>query len=166
MKEVWKVHPEFGAYEISDRGKVRRIGVAPGAKVGRILKLFQIPKGYFFLRLHNKYNKYIHRLVLEAFVGECPEGFEARHLDGDKGNNNLSNLCWGTHAENQVDRVRHGMNNNGSKHGLSKLTENDVLQIRARYIPRVVTQQMLADEFGVVRPNISMILSRNAWAHI
>lgn len=50
----------------------------------------------------------LHRLILEAFVGPCPPGCETRHLDGDPGNNALSNLAWGTPAENTADRKKHG----------------------------------------------------------
>lgn len=50
----------------------------------------------------------VHQLVLEAFVGPPGPGQEARHLDGDKANNRLSNLAWGTHTENMRDAIRHG----------------------------------------------------------
>ena len=50
----------------------------------------------------------VHRLVLEAFVGPCPNGLEARHLDGNPANNNRNNLCWGTPAENTEDKRKHG----------------------------------------------------------
>lgn len=45
----------------------------------------------------------VHRLVLEAFVGPCPEGMECRHGDGDPGNNALTNLSWGTPEQNRGD---------------------------------------------------------------
>jgi hypothetical protein len=52
--------------------------------------------------------RYTHGLVLETFVGPRPVGQECLHDDGDPLNNHLSNLRWGTHAENMADRVRHG----------------------------------------------------------
>lgn len=52
--------------------------------------------------------KLVHRLVLEAFVGKCPDGFEARHLDDDPENNFLSNLAWGTRSENMKDAYANG----------------------------------------------------------
>lgn len=54
----------------------------------------------------------VHRLVLTAFVGPCPEGMECRHLDGDAANNRLSNLCWGTREENIADSKRNGVYTN------------------------------------------------------
>jgi hypothetical protein len=50
----------------------------------------------------------IHILVLETFVGPRPDGYEARHLDGNPENNRVSNLAWGTSSENSLDQVRHG----------------------------------------------------------
>lgn len=73
---------------------------------------------------------YVHQLVLEAFVGSCPEGMECRHLDGNPKNNELENLCWGTRKENQADRKRHGTSNCGERQGRVKLTECKVELIR------------------------------------
>lgn len=50
----------------------------------------------------------VHAVVLNAFVGPRPDGMVCRHLDDDKTNNALSNLCWGTPRENQLDVVRNG----------------------------------------------------------
>ena len=54
------------------------------------------------------FTRYVHRLVLEAFVGPCSDGKQCRHLDSDPRNNRLDNLCWGTPAENQADRFTAG----------------------------------------------------------
>lgn len=53
--------------------------------------------------------RYVHRLVLEAFVGPCPSGMECRHFpDSDTRNNSLENLSWGTHVQNIADKNVHG----------------------------------------------------------
>lgn len=51
----------------------------------------------------------LHRLVLEAFVGPCPEGMECLHADNNKDNCELSNLSWGTHAQNVQQAFRDGV---------------------------------------------------------
>lgn len=51
-----------------------------------------------------------HTLVLTAFVGPRPATLEGCHRDGNRANNTLVNLYWGTRSDNQRDRVRHGMN--------------------------------------------------------
>lgn len=71
----------------------------------------------------------VHRLVLTTFVGES-DGQEARHLDGNKYNNALSNLCWGTRRENMADMIRHGTSPRGQRNGRVKLREEDVRAIR------------------------------------
>lgn len=52
--------------------------------------------------------RYVHRLVLEAFVGPCPSGMQCRHLDGNPGNNRLDNLEWSTPRVNNDDKLTHG----------------------------------------------------------
>ncbi len=52
----------------------------------------------------------VHRLILLAFVGECPDGLQACHYDGDKSNCRLSNLRYDTPKGNAADKVRHGTN--------------------------------------------------------
>ena len=50
----------------------------------------------------------VHRLVLEAFVGPAAAGLETLHGNGVRSDCRLSNLRWGTSAENKADTVRHG----------------------------------------------------------
>lgn len=57
----------------------------------------------------------VHRVVLEAFVGPCPDGLVTRHLDGNPLNNALSNLTYGTYTENNLDILRHGTHRNRNK---------------------------------------------------
>jgi hypothetical protein len=48
----------------------------------------------------------VHRYVCYAFHGAAPQGKpEVRHLDSNSRNNHASNLCWGTRAENELDRT-------------------------------------------------------------
>lgn len=112
----------------------------------------------------------LHRLMLLAFVGPCPEGMECCHEDGDPTNNDLSNLRWGTHSSNGKDMVKHGNhyrpNTNGEANGFAKLTEREVLEIRRLFRPRKVTHQMLADMFHVSRGTIKGIVNRWWWKHI
>lgn len=53
-------------------------------------------------------DKYLHHIVLEAFVGPRPPGMQCRHLNGNSLDNRLENLQWGTAREDNYDRVRHG----------------------------------------------------------
>lgn len=59
--------------------------------------------------------KNVHVLVLEAFVGPRPQGYEACHGLGGRLDNSLSNLRWDTSSENRLDTTRHGNNRNANK---------------------------------------------------
>ena len=77
--------------------------------------------------------RHVHRLVLEAFLGPCPEGREACHNDGDATNNNLSNLRYDTRSAHQQDIIRHGRRPRGITAYGGKLTDADVMEIRRRH---------------------------------
>lgn len=112
--EFWK--PVVGAedgYEVSNHGNVRSLdrvivtknGVRKQRK-GQGLKPVELASGY--LAVNIKGMRYIHRLVLEAFVRLALPTEECRHLDGDRKNNVLENLAWGTSSDNNYDIVEHG----------------------------------------------------------
>ena len=116
--EVWKAVRGFeGAYEVSNSGVVRSldrmVGGPRGQRVwrGREMKSRVARNGYALVQLKNNgavRSAHVHTLVLEAFVSERPEGQECRHLDGDRLNNRLENLRWGTRSENVQDSISHG----------------------------------------------------------
>jgi hypothetical protein len=126
MKVKWKpVKGYEGLYEVSNKGQVRTLKrVWNSGPEHRIARQIQ-PKikaakpdrnGYVRLTLSKKgikSRKSVHTLVLEAFVGPAPEGYECRHLDGNKENNCQENLCWGTPQENAADRKKHGTQTGG-----------------------------------------------------
>jgi hypothetical protein len=90
-------------------------------------KLRQYPNqhGHLWVLLYNKTGKkkfQVHRLVLLAFVGPCPEGMEACHSpDACPTNNWIDNLRWDTHQKNQQDMANHGNSLRGIKNPASKL---------------------------------------------
>ncbi len=71
---------------------------------------------------HRKKYK-VHRLILEAFEKPISEGLHVRHLDGDRKNNRLSNLAWGTAQDNANDQVV-------QRRGNLKLLPDEVKAIR------------------------------------
>ena len=121
MKLEWRpVLGYEGFYEVSSDGQVRSVTrQVPygrhGCTIykGRPLKTFSSKNGYKCVKLALRCNTktaYVHELVLRAFVGPRPvieERSEIRHLDGNKNNNSLANLKYGTIKENAEDRKRH-----------------------------------------------------------
>lgn len=106
--EEWRPVVGFPDYEVSSLGRV----VSRRTKVPKEMRGTVSSCGYpkvFLTGPDGKYyNRFNHRLVMEAFVGPKPAGHETRHLDGDKFNNAVSNLAYGTSSENELDKVRHG----------------------------------------------------------
>lgn len=107
----------------------------------------------------------IHRLLLWAFVGPCPPGMQCRHLDGNRSNNNLSNLAWGTSQENANDRIRHGHSGVGEQNPIAKLTEAHAATIKLR-LAQEARSDDLASEFGVSVGTIRAINEGRLWKGI
>jgi hypothetical protein len=107
----------------------------------------------------------IHRLVMEAFVGPCPEGQEVRHGPGGNLDSRLVNLCYGTHTENVADMVRDGTRLRGEQVGGSRLTEQIVIECRRRYAAGE-TQTALCTEFGVSSAVLSQAITGARWAWV
>ena len=96
-----------GEYEVSNLGRVRSF-VRGGA---HILATWQTQTGHLKVRVggrREKAGRYVHQLVLEAFVGPRPLGMVTRHLNGEPTDNRVDNLAWGTRSQNNLDSVRHG----------------------------------------------------------
>lgn len=170
--ETWRPIPGYdGLYEVSDNGKVRswRVQGSKVRKAERPRFLRQRPRsgsGYPVVDLWyhgNGRQEYVHRLVLEAFRGPPPEGAVTRHLNGDRADNRLSNLKWGTERENEQDKIRHGTQARGSRHGMSKLAERDVRAIR-RFASGGGTGREIAARFGVHETTVHDILRGRRWA--
>jgi hypothetical protein len=108
----------------------------------------------------------VHRLVATAFHGPCPEGLQCCHNDGNPFNNHRDNLRWDTRKNNAADKKLHGTSTEGSKNKNSKLTETQVLQIRATYAAGGVTQKNLAKHYKVSRTQVNQIINHKKWTHI
>lgn len=125
--EEWRAVIGYeGLYEVSNQGRVRSLqrrirhssGNATQPLSGRVLSAGANDKyGHLRVCLNRegcRKSFLVHRLVLEAFVGPCPDGKIGRHFpDRSPANNCLDNLQWGTHEENQADRTIHGTSNQG-----------------------------------------------------
>lgn len=113
--ETWKdIEGYNGVYQVSDYGNVRSTDHYDCNKrnriAGRTLKPGRKNNGYLQVTLSDNFGEvkryYVHRLVMNAFVGKCPEGYEVNHIDEDKENNALCNLEYVSHKEN----VNYGTN--------------------------------------------------------
>lgn len=126
-----------GIYQVSSYGNVRSLDRVVQTKIGpqkwrgKLLRHRISNCGYvrYSLRKNGETtDKLAHHLVLENFVGPRPKGMEGCHNDGNKLNNNLTNLRWDTSTANNYDLVKHGTHYWASKthcnHGHNLFPEN------------------------------------------
>ena len=123
MKEIWKdIKGYEGQYQVSNLGRVKSLPrTTPYInkagceswqfREGQLKKEIDNGRGYKSVSLY-KDNKgkqfYIHRLVVEAFIGEIPPGMAVNHKDFDKSNNTLENLEIVTYSENNKHSAKAG----------------------------------------------------------
>jgi len=157
-------------YRVGDDGSVwsrHRVGPPYGlVEAWHRMKPTMNNRGYMtvILRQNGKPRTcQVHRLVLEAFVGPCPDGHEACHWPNpDRANCRLENLRWDTRKANVADAIRQGRHAMGSRNGHAKLTEALVTEIRQR-VASGEKQKDLAVEFGVSRSTICQVHKQRTW---
>lgn len=106
--EEWRRIEDYPNYIVSNRGKVKCIAKRVNAsdcvkKVDYLLTQHKDKCGYLKVGLsNNKGRKFcsVHRLVATAFIPNVNNKPQVNHIDGDKTNNNASNLEWCTASEN------------------------------------------------------------------
>ena len=120
-------------------------------------------KRYTIKTKSGKYRRsYGSHLVLESFIGPRPDGMEACHGDGNCLNDSMGNLRWDTSVANKDDMRKHGTRLNGELINTSKLTADDVLEIRCIGYPL----RQHAERFGVTETLVSLIIRRKVWKHV
>lgn len=169
--EDWKYIDGYGdRYEVSSLGRVRswvkwhRYG---GLTDEPRIKKHQVDrKGYCRIKLSDGVNPerthLVSSLVMAAFIGPRPKGTEVCHGDGDPRNNRLDNLRYDTPKANAADKLLHGTNNHGERHGISKLTESQVIEIfhSSEY------QDVIARKYGISQSRVSAIKNGKTWSYL
>ena len=170
--EIWKDIAHFDGYQISNNGTVRsfrpRNGIGSLKSMPHVLKPQISKKGHLRVPLRRDgrvYKRFVHILVLEAFVECKPKGMECRHVDGNSTNNFVCNLKWGTSIENRHDRILHGTHNEGEAHGMVILSEENIFEIKELLRQRN-THQSIADIFDVDRSTITKINIGKNWKYL
>ena len=179
IEEIWKDIPGWeGSYQVSSLGRVRsidRMVTAIDGKVhhrkGRFLKPRRTDRNYLNVVL-SKTKSYqpsirIHRLVALAFIGPPPDPkMEINHKNGVRDDNRVENIEWVTKSENVKHAFRIGLRCwKGENHPTSKLTENQVLEIK-RLIRDGLGNTEIAKRYNVKHYTISKIRTGDNWPHV
>jgi len=107
----------------------------------------------------------IHRIVAETYLSNTFNKPMVNHIDGDKLNNNVNNLEWVDRLENENHAKINKLKVSKEKHGMSKLTENDVMWIRKNYKPRHIQfgRKAMAKKLNVTPQLIGYVLNNKIW---
>lgn len=174
MKERWKQIPGCPDYEVSNLGQVRSWkrtayeGPRPRIITPKNLNLY----GHKYVECYNggkgqrvKFN--LGRLVLSVWEGPPPsDKHVCMHQNDNPSDNKISNLKWGTLAENNRDCAMRGRTARGEKNVKAVLTERDVVIIRRLYETAKLSQREIADCYQVTQSTIRQVLSGGNWAHV
>ena len=121
-------------YEVTSDGRVFSHTGWRGHEMRELAQTLNA-SGYLSVRVTVKgrrVRKTVHGLVARTHLGPQPApGYEVRHLDGNKFNNHVRNLAWGTQKENAADREAHGTTSRGASHSAAIKASNQAEGTRA-----------------------------------
>jgi len=165
-----------GLYEVSNLGRVRSLDhKVPYARwnadglrwqKGRILRPGGKP--YFHIKLCKESTVThidIHVLVITAFLGKREQGMVVNHIDGNKTNNDLTNLEWVTPRENNLHAAAMGAIRTGERHLSARYTTEQVREMRALFA-RGVSIRALMQQFDGAESTIQRIVYRRTWKYL
>lgn len=162
-----------GYYEVSNWGRVRSVDrYVPILRrhcktykyaMGQIRKLSLTQWQYLAVTLQaskkRRISYLVHVLVLEAFVGPRPIGYDCNHRDGNKSNNHVDNLAWVTHNENMKHAWRTGLHDYSRENPYRKFTDEQIRIVR-KQSQQGKTFTAIARECSIDRHRVSMIVNR------
>ncbi len=169
--EEFRDIPEFPGYRVSNKGRPQSRFLFRSNRMTetwRDMSFHNGKNGYCSLILYRDGKKFlnnVHALVLSAFVGPRPKGFQACHNNGIRSDNRLENLRWDTVSANHMDKHAHGTMPIGSNHGGSKLTEKEVVEIR-RMADQGLSAKIIGETFGISGVQVHNIKTRKHWKHV
>jgi hypothetical protein len=156
-----------GMYAISESGivySIKRKGKG-FHNTGRVLKPYVNIGGYYMVSLYNNHKKknyFIHRLIAEHFIDNPSNKPFINHKNGVRTDNRIYNLEWATMAENNA----HAYSELKKVAAFSKLSKDQVYDIRELKLVFGYSNKYIAETFGVSKQTINRIVNQSTWRHI
>jgi len=157
--EIWKSYPYIAGIEVSTLGRVRTIDrVVPciGNRTrlvkGRVLKQRDNGLGYLQvgITIDRKWTmKLVQRLVAQTFLSNPNNLPEVNHKNGDRMNNNISNLEWCSQSYNIQYREKFGK---ASGHPVF------AINLATLEVSKFRSQHEAGRELGVHNSNINSVI--------
>jgi len=163
LSEIWAKLPGYeNFYEISSHGRLATL-LADGRRLRKLnFKTHYLSASLKSINGLPQKTIYIHQFVAKVFIGPRPDGMVIRHLDGNRHNNSVSNLTYGTPQQNYTDTKQHKTHWH-ENNGRALLTERCVQAIRHLHQEFALTQTALAKAFDVSNGTICAIIKGRNW---
>lgn len=170
--EEWRsVDDIIGCYYVSNLGRIMSSRLVTtnrskhtGMFMVRLLSLNENESGYLVVGMmhgEKRIIRKVHVLVAKAFIENTLNKRTVNHIDGNKKNNNVSNLEWLTHGENHLHAYDIGLKKYGERHYAAKIKNID--------IPRIfemrksgMSQHRIIEIIGCSRSHIGRIINNQA----
>ncbi len=161
--EIWRIQKR--GWDSGERRAVSRPCKRVRAEHKTGLGYLQIRVMYELKRM----NMQAHRLIYFHFYGDIPAGLTVNHKNGKKSDNHPDNLELMTdkeqvaHSRGVLKRGR--LNQNGEKNCMAKLTDSQVIEIKAR---RLNGEKLnaVAKDYGISYKTVSKIAKGQRWTHL
>jgi HNH endonuclease len=107
---------------------------------------------------------YAHRFSWLINIGQIPDGLFVLHKCDNPACVNPNHLFLGTTQDNSIDMFEKGRAlRDKENNGRHKVTKMQVEEIRKRYMAGGISQQKLANEYGISQSEISYITTKTGW---
>lgn len=168
--DFYRTLPQYPDYAFGRDGSVWSCRKTAGRSWRKMRTVMGKKHRYVFASIVSdgkKRNLLLHRLILEAFHGPCPEGMQGCHYPiNDRTNNSIDNLQWGTPLENSRDHKReHGTILMGETHPRCVLTAEIVKESRRRYAAGESNADLMK-RFGASSGAMWAALHHRTWRHV
>ena len=107
-----------------------------------------------------------HRMSYEIYIGIIPEGLNVLHKCDNRRCVNPEHLFLGSCDDNSKDMCAKMRQNHGDDVHTAVLTEEDVIEVRARHARGNITFKDLAGQYGVCSSTMARAIQRVSWKHL